>query len=424
MPLNNPTLFYQLLGPYSTRAEIYAYRPAVPGGQPGGGGGKGYIDRYEAKEPTSRTTYDVDGNGIITLPAMHQYDAAARSYAFYAMTGDEAYLTWANSLAVAWRDYAISIDCKTNPAYTEIRGVALHYAATGDTTSQTTVGKIADWFIADGATFGYYYRTGQVWLGGVVGNGTTPSTEGWDIRIWTRGWEACMYAHAIGAPSPGIAGWSAGGNNFETYTNNYLDLIYDAQYPDGIWRCASEQLLIGGTDYTNAVYDPNTLVIRTFFNNLVCNASLDYLRLVGSDSRIMPAILSVMTYIYESTAYDGLWDTTTAAIAAVDGGLPIYIETDCGFPDPAGIAGTPEHATGVGQAALAGLAFRATARLYQTTGNDIWKTRADQLLAGQSLFDFYEGSPKFLNEGYTPSFNGFPDLLATPGTRTIRLRGI
>lgn len=437
MPLNDPTLFYHLLGPYSTRAAVRAYV-----GVGTGLGGDNYIDHYEATEPTNYSIYG--SQALIGNAAIHQYDMALRYYAFYAMNQDEAILTKANALAVGWRDgYPIASSYLIQMYLAEMRGLALHYAATGDTVSQTTLGKLADVVIGDGVSTGLYFRAGQVWKGGVVGNGITPSTEGHDIRTWVRGFELCLYAKAISAPSPGVPGASAGGNDHGAYATGYLNAILGAQYPDGGWRSTDSQLLIGGSGCPDAVYDPNTLVLRTFYNNLACNAMLDYLRLIGPDARIMPAILACMNYIYTTTDYGGCWDTTTVTAvpfggpgpASVGGGWPRYIQEDCGFPDtPNCASGTPEKTTNLqGSSSLCGLMLRATGALYQYTGDTVWKTRANQLIAGMSLVDVFDTAvSKLLNESYSTSFNVFPDLIATPGggspspspTRTIRLRGV
>lgn len=403
MPLNNSTLFYQILGPFSNRDRVFNYSAGDTGGQ-------GLIERYETWEPYNWTNYGDDGNVETTgidLPSHHQYDPALREYYYYAMTGDETYLTRANALAVAYRDgYLVPNDYKIGNVYLYyVKGQALHYAATGDAASKDAVTGAAEWFAGNWptATTGFIHRV-VIWTGGTPNAGGT--NLGHDIRTWANGWRAIIYAHALGCSSPGLSGWSPGGHDWEELANTYKARVLALQYPDGGFRSSESQKLLSGTTYADAVYDPAQLGLRPFYVGMLGDAFLEHLSIVGADSAINTALEACWEHLFTG-ASPAVWVTGGSADT-----YPAmrYIQWTGGFPDPGGVASALEVASADGAPLLNGFVLRVCAWLYQTTGDSIWKTRADQLIAGMQALEF-SGRTKFINEGYcTGAFGAMPYL--------------
>lgn len=413
MPLIYPTLFYNVLGPFSNRNRVFNYSS-------GNGGGQGLIQRYETWEPYNWANYGATGNVATTgidLPSHHQYDPALREYYFYAMTGDETYLTRANALAVAYRDgYLVPNNYKIGNIYLYyMKGQALHYAATGEQASKDAVTGAAEWFTGDWplTNLGYVKRAGVVWTGGTPNAGGTNYEH--DMRTWANGWRAVIYAHALGCPSPGLAGWSPGGHDWQAIANTYKTKVLAGQYPDGGWRDPTTQKLLSGTTWDTAVYDPTQLGLRPFFTGMIGDACLEHLNLVGADSAINTALAAAWENLFTG-ASPAVW--VTSGVADTFPAMR-YIQWSGGFPDPGGVFGALEIAASYGSPLLSGFNMRVCAWLYATTGNVIWKTRADQFLAGQQALEF-SGRTKFINEGYCSGvFGAMPYLTGVNDNPTL-----
>lgn len=429
MPLTDPTLFYHLLGPFSNRDRVFNYSS-------GNGGGQGFIQRYETWEPINWGNYGVDGNVSTTgedLPSHYQYDPALREYYFYAMTGNETYLTRANAQAVAYRDgYLVPNNFKIGLVYLYyMKGIALHYAATGAQASKDAVTGAAEWFTGNWpqTTAGFVERAGQIWTGGGIPgtpNASTNATNlGHDLRTWANGWRAVIYAYALGCPSPGLSGWSPGGHDWLDIANTYKTRVLAAQYPDGSFKTSESQKLISGTTWQDAVYDSTTLGLRPFYVGMIGDAFLEYLYLVGPDSAINTALQACWENLFTG-ASPAVWVTSGPADT-----FPAmrYIQFTGGFPDPGGVASALEIAASYGSPLLSGFNARVAGWLYQTTGNSIWKTRAEQLFAGQQALEF-SGRTKFLNEAYCtggmgawPYLTGVDDRPGAPVSNPHKIRG-
>jgi hypothetical protein len=424
MPVSNPTLFAHLLGPTVTRDAVYNFSAGL-------GGGQGFINRYEYWEPLKWLHYGTRGNngtlggGGVDLASLNHYDPSTREYYFYAMTGNETYLTRANAYNVEYRNSILASSQYSVPgqwAYSYPKGIALHYAATGDEQSRLCVGGMATNANAgEFSNFGSARHIGKIWGPGGPGD----MSESLDGRIWSRLHDANVFAHAIDAPSPAISGWSAGGDDFEATAIRFMGKILDARYPDGPWRTAESQLLVSGTDYTNAVYDPNVLLVRHFYNAVICNGFIAHEHFVGPDARIWPAIQAALEYCFTGSPYN-IWRE------AVEGPYNVecvfeYLEASCGFPTDNPNVGTPElkpagHPGAGGD--LNGLWLPSACMLrHKATGDKtIWDTRAKQLLKG-TQFAYYDGQPKQLNESYTPGFQAMWWLLNNAASNPKKMRG-
>lgn len=437
MPLSNSTLFYELLGPYSTRAEIMAYDPGLSVN----GGGAGYVSRFETPlatpvqhgEPWLVDTYGfgTTGSDPSSAASIGQYDPMAMEYAWYAMTGDSAYLTKANSYAVSWRDnYLLPNDYKIANWLIAARGMALHYAATGDIDSRDALGGLSR----------YAYNA---WLSAAPSTPAETFTSPIDQRNQARMLECFIYASVVGAsttvPVPGYASTAL---DYAALALTALNKILGAQHTDGAWRSSESFLLISGSTAATQVLDPSTLVCQPFYSWLIWNALADYDRLMGGDTRIWTAIESCATYHFTSTAYGstygGLYNfDPVPAFPEYNFGSdqdfatgiwhPLSNKESCYYTEAdKGYTGVedPIIKSTIPQPWLNGFMLPAIAHLYQVTGGTIWKTRADLLLNGMQSGDFGSLAWRPFQEMYSWSWRAFPDLLANPSTRTIRLRGV
>jgi len=224
------------------------------------------------------------------------YDRAEIFYNWYNRTGDSAYLTKANALAVDYRkNYLEANDYGTSAHWSQIAGVALHHLATGDAASLKAVGRVADVFALP------YYADN-------VGNLNAEM----DNRIQARTLEAFLYAKKLNAPS-------AAGHNWDTLLTRTLDKILSAQGADGAYRFAQ-----GG--------------VVPFMTGMLNDTLIDYYTTYKADPRIPAAIKKSLDYLWTHT-----WDEATQSF--------LYVEKPNSFGE------TPEPAPDLNNMITAGFGF-------------------------------------------------------------------
>lgn len=439
MPVTNLTLFNQLLGPLSTDAEVQAYTLSVPqspgvdgNGVSTDGAGSGFILRRNLHW-TRLWNLLGDGSSLTTdnMLFANFYDRAHVGYAMYAMGGyaDETLLSQANAIALTYRNYLnTGSNYLISPHYQMLRGISLHYAATGSTTSRATVAQVADQNLGIPYTSGFARSVGRLWLEDIQANGGW-----WDQRIWARTGESMIQAYVIGAPSVGNPSFPAGGNNYLVRSQEWLDKILNNSahhqswiggvltngVSDGLWRSADALKILTGfgtSTMADDTYDPNTIYVRPFFLGLILYALMDYYRFIAQDARIVPAILAACEAMWTGTRAPGcsaLWVPGPSINGVYNGMSYLEAPSFSGFPGSDG----PEQAFVAASADLNGLYLAPHAFLYKHTGDATWRTRFDLILDGtkQSQASTTTNGKQY-QETFSYTQNMWPMILGTPAS--------
>lgn len=365
MPLYNQALFDEIIGQTMTPSAITAL----------GGDCAAYVTAFqtysEAQEPPP-----ADAN--LFLGAYNYYDRANLYFAWYKMGGysNSTYLTRALAIAERYRDdFVLPNPGGFQPHQQFVRGLGLHYAATGDADSLEAIRIIADY-------------NGLIWYPRIVEDPKAPNIDGdrgsGDERIWARCLESFLMAAACGVTS-------SYGYNYATKAANTLTAILNAQYADGAWRSAAQS-------YPN--FGDPTWYARPFYMGLVSEALILSYNLVGADARIPPAIRAAAEYMFTGSAYN-LWHPTDVhpSFGTWHNSFKYlehstFDETDSGY-------GAPD---------LNGIVLNMYAFTYAHTGVATWQARALLIINGITYANVY--LRKQFNETFSGSYKAFP-MLAT-----------
>lgn len=360
MPLFNQTLFDQILGSTMSTSAISAL----------GGDYASYVTKFQAFEPSNWTTYGSTGNGSIDFIGANYYDTANRYYAWYKMSGysNATYLSRAAEIAAYYRDnLQWTAGNQPQPHNTFSKGIALHYASTGDALSLASVRNNADYICAS-------------WVPHIVAQGFTGNDE----RIVARSAEGLIMGILTGAVT-------ANGSNYSTNLTTVIDFILNNRESDGPWRSSAQ----------SAVTFPNRpWCVRPFYCGQIMDALILYYHVISADSRIPTAIQACCTYLIAGSPTD-LWQLTTVHPSFGTWHNTFkYIEYPT-FDEPGSAV--------YGEPVLNGLVINGFAFTYARTGLQLWKDRTELILNGAALYSDVNGVKRF-NEVYSYSYKA-PALL-------------
>jgi hypothetical protein len=216
------TAFRQGLGPFMPVANARGLGPAFAA----------YEDKflqYAAQlAPAEATDYE-----------WYYYDRARVFYAYYARSGDKAFLDRAHRVLLAYRTKCVEPNYDTPSYWTFTAGLGVHYLLTGDLASQKAIGRLGD-----NHAMPYYMQA--------LGDKLIPEVnpDGLDPRTHARMLEGFMWAKRIGAPSPvrptydptGKVFWGdVGGNNWADLIPQVVEGMLASQKPDGRYGRSENQ---------------------------------------------------------------------------------------------------------------------------------------------------------------------------------------
>lgn len=274
------------------------------------------------------------------------YDRASIWYMMWDRTGNSTYFTRAVAQVENFKDeYGIPNDWSILQVWWIVKGLAIHHALTGSTTSLHGITTLADWACSA------YNRS-------VI---TDPdATADADPRIAGYSLRLASVAHYIGAPSDA-------GNDFEARALELLDGILSTQRAGGDFGYTN---LDGGT-------------VKPFMQGLLIEGLISYYRLVNADSRIPTAVKNCLDY---------LWNNCWNAGVAAGSNSFVYITASHNGEDPVA-------APDLNMLCVTGFGW-----YYALTGNTTYKTRGDAVWNGASSGSSI-GSPlgKQFNQAYTNS---------------------
>lgn len=269
------------------------------------------------------------------------YDRALIYYAWWARSGNVEYWKRATALAVNYRrDYLEANDYATSAHWSQIEGLELHYLLTGDEASRIAIGRMGDVFNVP------YYMDNLDNLAAVMDN-----------RIQARVLMAFLTSWRINAASQKGSKWA-------TLLPQALTDILVTQDAEGAYRFTRTDNQCGHN--------------KPWMVGLLNDALIKYHAHFNADARIPTAIQKSADYMW---AHD--WDSAAQAFVYLDGPCP----ADDGGPAPD----------------LNNLTVNGFAWTYQRTGNQAYRSRADQIFAGGVANAWLEGSKQF-NQNYTSSY--------------------
>ncbi len=211
--------------------------------------------------------------------AANYYDRARVYYVAWARSGVPEYLARANALAVNYRDgYLIPSRHQASAHWAQMAGVLLHYEATGDEASRSSVISVAQTFSAP------YY----------LDNLADPDAE-MDNRVQARVLTSLLYAWVASRGRD-----PAREASLARQLPVALAAILRSQARDGAFRFARSQCG----------------VVKPFMTGMLTDALIEYHDLFHQDERIAPAIRKACDYLFAN-----VWDPAGQSFW--------YVEADC-----------------------------------------------------------------------------------------------
>jgi hypothetical protein len=366
----NQAMFDNILGDTTPIADVQAYSPI----------GTAWWNRLNNAVEAHWTFYGVSGNGHGDAGTLvWQYDRVYLYYALYKMSGytNTAYRDRARATADYYvNNYLVSNGYLPTIWFSEMKGVALYYAETGNATALSALG------------------------------------NSHEVRPWVRSFEAVLMCHLASAPSTGHPNGFPGGNDWAVKAQFGLNRLLACQYADGGWRAHDTRHYEGVQDAGGNWTEPGfPWYVRPFYNGLATNILIQYYHSVSADSRIPTAVQANAEFMFGNNFVQG----TSGWVPGPDGNGNRnsfkYLEAadwDEHNGDPLGtprVNGAPD---------LNGLIVNAYAFAYQQTGNSIWKGRTDLILSGATTYanlDLQGHAGKRLNESFAFAWKAFPMLL-------------
>jgi hypothetical protein len=420
VPVANLTLFNTLLGPIRSDAEVAAaFTPnpqasttSVPHAA-GGGTGANWVFRRDDGWNDLYAYYGLNNQGKPEDEyfSSNFYDRANIGYYKYAMGGysDETVLAAANHIAAYYRDWLASNGNYTSWHWQMPRGVALHFAATGQEASRTAIRGLADknHWVGDA-----WAQVGRLWKDDVFLSFDSGLP---DQRGNARMAESIRLAYLIGATSEL-------GYNYRTDLDYWLNALLNrsGHYPDGSFRDTSRRkCTFVGPTRAEDTFDSTILYRCPFYTSLQLNEMIFHYRQISADPRIITAIGGALENFWTGTptepGLEPIWipgpDTwnTQNCFGYVEAALP--------GPTVNGFPGQIEQVYHFGRAELNGMMMHSHAFMYKHTGLEIWKTRFLKLLDGMKYYDpsnWIFGAGKQYNENFTYSGGMWSDILSVP----------
>lgn len=410
--LFNRTMFDDLLGPIATDAQVGAYTTGITGTDHDGysqGNGAGWISRRDIHWTRWWNALADDGNpevtGIDNVSANY-YDRAHVGYMKYAMGGysDDTLLAQANAIAKYYRDWLIGAG--GTAAHTQFtRGVALHYAATGDEVSRQLVAHNAD----SNTEATSWANVGHLWNGGIGGTPGDVDYVG-DCRIWARKGESLRLAYQIGATS-------LAGINYGTKCADWVTKVLNGtgHFVDGSFRSADAQKALFGwttpSNYADDVLDPSVIYRRPFYIGLLMYELSEQRRVFGDgSSSILHAIRDAAENLWTGTPTESTrptWADGPDSFGSFNAFYYIEAPSRSGYPglgieDVSGDFIAPD---------LNGLIAASHALLFKEYGAP-WQTRFNKVLDGMKQAYIDGGNPKQYMESYSYWGSGaWPNIL-------------
>ncbi len=329
MPYTSTSTLAQLIGDAIVPSQIRNL----------GGAFTAYVDRFDPYADQHWTQTGAD------WASSDYYDRAKIYYTWWIGTGDNEYLSRANALALDYRtNYLEANQYGTSAHWSQIGGVALHAAITGDAASLRAVGAVADTFTAP------YYLDNL---------GRTDAAAAMDNRVQARVLESFLYAQELAAPSQ-----AQPGRDWGALLHKSLDAILATQSADGAYRFM--QPLQQGYN-------------KPFMVGLLNDALIRYYETFDADPRIPDAIRKSIDYMWSND-----WVSSARAFKYIEG-------TVAGEGDA-----TP--APDLNNLIVNGFGF-----IYKLTGDTTYRDRGDAVFSGGVDNAWLAGSKQF-NEEYTSSY--------------------
>jgi hypothetical protein len=273
------------------------------------------------------------------------YDRAKIFYVYFARTGNEKYLKWANAIALDYRENFIEAN-KYGPSahWSQMSGLYLHFLATGDPASRVAIVKVGELF-----SLPYYLKN----LGDI--------TAETDNRIQARTILALLYAYRVEKMEDG-APQKARAKIWAQRLREALTRIIASQGSDGAYRFARVQC---GHN-------------KPYMVGLLNDALIEYYDLFDKDPRIPRLIDAAVRYLWEKD-----WDEASQSF--------VYLDGACGEDGP-----TPAPD-------LNGLIVGAFGFLFRLTGDETYRTRGDAVFAG-GVNGAWLAGPKVFNQSYYSAY--------------------
>ena len=278
------------------------------------------------------------------------YDRALIYFAFWVRTGNPDYWHRGTRLAYRYRtDYLEKNNHGSSPHWAQLEGLEKHYLLTGDERSRTAIGATADML----------YR-------GFQRSRDLADLSKSENRIRTRVLQGELLAWRVDAPV------GRDGVPWDVRMDEAVTKIIESQGPDGGFRFGS-------------LCDQSI----NYMDGMLGDVLIEVHRTYRPDPRIRPAVQRMADFQWNTQ-----WDPSARAFRYMSGVCP-----GKGGGDPA-----PD---------LNGLFVNTYAWLYAQTGDDGYRSRADQIFLSAVAETWLEGTKQF-NQQYTTSYRYLGYRLRTP----------
>lgn len=269
------------------------------------------------------------------------YDRAYIYYAAWVRTANPEYWRRGTEMALDYRRrYLEANEYKASAHWAMLEGVAAHYELTGDDSSRIAIGRVADQMAAP------YY----------VANLQDPAAE-MDNRMQARVLLSFVLAHSLQAPSQE-------NHNWDERARDALTKILASQAPDGAYR-------------KKQVNQCNQN--KPFMVGLTNAAFIRYHERFAPDRRILPAVKKSLDYMWRKD-----WRPRERAF--------VYLGGPC---NGEGVGVSPD----LNNLLITGYAWYAA-----QSGDDAYRSRADQIFEGAAAGSWLDGSKQF-NQQYLAAHN-------------------
>ena len=317
-----PTLFAMVVGRTLPPAKVRARGPV--------------FQRYEDDFLRFNDTHWVTDGA--RWDAANYYDRAAINYVCYARTLNSKCLERANALALDYRvNYLEPNNYGPSSHWSQMKGVTLHYAMTGDPMSLRAVGRVADAMASP-----YMMKN-------------LSSKVNMDGRVQARTLTAFLYAWVSNAPRLGTrenarVRWSK-------FLRVALDRILSTQEADGSYRFAAWKYKVS-----------------PYQIGILNDALIEYYTIFERDPRIPLAIRKSIDFLWANT-----WDTASQSFLYIERGHPESVPA----PD------------------LNNLISSGFGWTYRATRLPVYKARGDAVFAGGVRRAWLVGSKQFNQAYYS-----------------------